>query len=178
MSAVVNQPVWVKTVANGKTLSDFALSRMMVKKKRARRALLSAAATRERTRSPDRRLGLQVSCQVSRRIYRTQPTRIGSPVMSRLPQGCATFTRLVFILDLGSYARGYEPGGERASSAKAFVRMLGGRRSRFLVDSSHRPGLLNNSLEVCRHSNRTGEKREERARATRDVSAPFPSQTR
>ena len=86
-------------------------------KKRARRALLSAAATRERTRSPDRRLGLQVSCQVSRRIYRTQPTRIGSPVMSRLPQGCATFTRLVFILDLGG--RGYEPGGERASSAKA-----------------------------------------------------------
>lgn len=81
--------------------------------------------------------------------------------MSRLPQGCATFTRLVFILDLGG--RGYEPGGERASSAKAFVRMLGGRRSRFLVDSSHRPGLLNNSLEVCRHSNRTGGKREERA---------------
>jgi len=170
MSAVVNQPL-LKTVANGKTLSDFALSRMMVKKKRARRALLSAAATRERTRSPDRRLGLQVSCQVSRRIYRTQPTRIGSPVMSRLPQGCATFTRLVFILDLGSYARGYEPGGERASSAKAFVRMLGGRRSRFLVDSSHRPGLLNNSLEVCRHSNRTGGKREERARASRRVRA-------
>ena len=26
--------------------------------------------------------------------------------MSRLPQGCATFTRLVFILDLGG--RGYE----------------------------------------------------------------------
>ena len=120
MSAVVNQPVWVKTVANGKTSSDFALSRMTVKKrekKRARRALLSAAETRERTRSPDRRLGLQVSCQVSRRIYRTQPTRIGSPVMSRLPQGCATFTRLVFILDLGG--RGYEPGGERASSARA-----------------------------------------------------------
>jgi len=116
MSAVVNQPL-LKTVANGKTLSDFALSRMMVKKKRARRALLSAAETRERTRSPDRRLGLQVSCQVSRRIYRTQPTRIGSPVMSRLPQGCATFTRLVFILDLGG--RGYEPGGERASSARA-----------------------------------------------------------
>ena len=91
--------------------------------------------------------------------------------MSRLPQGCATFTRLVFILDLGSYARGYEPGGERASSAKAFVRMLGGRRSRFLVDSSHRPGLLNNSLEVCRHSNRTGGKREERARASRRVRA-------
>ena len=56
--------------------------------------------------------------------------------------------------------------------------MLGGRRSRFLVDSSHRPGLLNNSLEVCRHSNRTGGKREERARGGSDVSAPFPSQTR
>ena len=53
---------------------------------------------------------------------------------------------------------------------KPFV-MLGGRRSRFLVDSSHRPGLLNNSLEVCRHSNRTGGKREERARASRRVRA-------
>ena len=174
MSAVVNQPL-LKTVANGKTLSDFALSRMMVKKKRARRALLSAAATRERTRSPDRRLGLQVSCQVSRRIYRTQPTRIGSPVMSRLPQGCATFTRLCSSSTSAGAGTSREESERRVR--KPFV-MLGGRRSRFLVDSSHRPGLLNNSLEVCRHSNRTGGKREERARATRDVSAPFPSQTR
>ena len=96
--------------------------------------------------------------------------------MSRLPQGCATFTRLVFILDLGG--RGYESREESERRVREPFVMLGGRRSRFLVDSSHRPGLLNNSLEVCRHSNRTGGKREERARGGSDVSAPFPSQTR
>jgi hypothetical protein len=48
-------------------------------------------------------------------------------------------------------------------------RMLGGRRSRFLVDFSHRLSLLNNSLEVCRHSNRTGIESETQRGAGRDV---------